>query len=405
MRVLIDQQFHPGHHYQYLAKLLPVLVTVVDDVVVAVTKEGLASPEFQAFLAPLARSVRFEPILPYANPGVPLGERWRVHRDLREAVRQIEPDYVLIPSGDAQWTAMPLFRFAGLAAIPGRIPCEVGIHFGFGSVGPRVKDRLRDVFNRVNLSATGLRRIHVVNHLYYERLRKLGWGENLTLMPHPVAANPRPSKEASRRRLDVPVEGQYIGLAASIDSRKAIAEFLAAFRAANVPNARLLLAGWMNNTHQRTIEEGYGDLLREGRLVLRKGFLEPDVFQTVLTALDVVCTPYPRFEGLSSTLLEGVAAGRPVLTDAFGWSETMVRRFGLGASCDVLNHAAFTRAIRTALEQSGEYRESEAVRRLLAFHTPENFALGWIQGIRKTLGQPADPIRSWDWVCEAAVAQ
>ena len=63
MRVLIDQQFHRGHHYHYIAHLLPALIRAVDDVVVAVTPVGLASEEFQSILASFAPHVRFEPIL------------------------------------------------------------------------------------------------------------------------------------------------------------------------------------------------------------------------------------------------------------------------------------------------------------------------------------------------------
>lgn len=401
MRVLIDQQFHLGHHYQYLNQLLPTLIPLVDEVVVAITEAGRGSQEFASFLAPFERTVRIESVLPYANPGVPMGERLRVHRDLRRIVRDLAPDYVLIPSGDAQVTAMPLFRVSGLGAVPGRIPCELGIHFGTGSVGPRLTDRLRDVLNRANLGATGAKRLHFVNHLFYERLRAAGRRDGMTLMPHPVAPNPRLSKAESRKRLNLPEGGRYIGLAASIDSRKAIGEFLAAFREASTSDERLVLAGWMNDTHQRMIRDNYADLLREGRLVHINGFLDPVVFQTVLSALDVVCLPYPAFAGLSSTLLEGTAAGRPVLVNAFGWSGTMVKRFGLGWACDVLNHREFARTMRTALDHADEYQESGAIRRLLAFHAPQNFASSWVQGLKEMLGRPADPVRSWEWVMES----
>jgi len=107
---------------------------------------------------------------------------------------------------------------------------------------------------------------------------------------------------------------------------------------------------------------------------------------------------------LSSTLLEGTAAGRPVLVNAFGWSGTMVKRFGLGWACDVLNHAEFATTMRTALDHADEYRESESIRRLLAFHAPQNFASSWVQGLKETLGQPADQVRSWEWVMESVEA-
>src|SRR5262249_2194138 len=156
---------------------------------------------------------RIESALPYASPGLPMKERLRVHRDLRKIVREFAPDYVLIPSGDAQVTAMPLFRFSGLGTVPGRIPCELGIHFGAASVGPSFRDRARAAPNRRNLGATGATRLHFVNPLFYERLRSAGRRRGITLMPHPVPPNPRLNKADSRRRLKLPEGGRYIGLA------------------------------------------------------------------------------------------------------------------------------------------------------------------------------------------------
>jgi glycosyltransferase involved in cell wall biosynthesis len=266
-----------------------------------------------------------------------------------------------------------------------------------------MRDRIRDLINHANLWAAGLKRVHLVNLLFYEQIQsRRMFRARFTLMPHPVPANPRLSQADSRRMLGIPEDGRYIGLVASIDSRKAVDEFLAAFRAAAAkPNERLLLAGWINGTHLRTIEGKYGDLLQQRRVILVKGFLDPLIYQAALTALDIVCTPYPRFGGLSSTLLEGVAAGRPILANSFGWSQAVVKRFRLGWTCDVLNHEAFTRTIRAAFDQSDEYRESQAATRLLAFHAPENFAETWVHGIRRELGRPAQSARTWDWVMES----
>ena len=402
MRVLIPQQYHSGHFYQYIAFLLPALSAVADEVVVAVTPEGRASDEFAALLAGFAGAVRFPEILPPASPWLPMSERWRVHRDVRRVVSLVAPDYVLIPSGDAPAAPASLFRMAGLGALPGRVPCEVGIHFGSGLGNGRSLAGLRDSLNQLNLTLGGFARVHLVNFLFYEGISRGAFRSRFSLMPHPVAPNPRLSRAASRRKLGIPVDGRYIGLAASLDSRKAIAEFLAAFRAAShTANERLLLAGWISDSHLRTIRESYQDLIDEGRLVLMQGFVSPETYQTVLTALDVVCTPYPGFGGLSSTLLEGVAAGRPILANAYGWSQAIIRRFGVGSTCDVLNHPAFTTAIRSALDRCDQHEETEPIKRLLTFHLPENYAQSWLAGIRAMRGLDAYTARSWSWVLEA----
>lgn len=399
MRVLIDQQYHLGHHYSYVRHLLPAVTALADDVVVAITAVGAQSKEFQTYLSEFT-SVRFETVHAEAEPSLPMRDRIKVHKSLRQAVESIQPDYVLIPSGDAQATAMSLYRWTGRGHVPKSVPTEVGIHFGSGAAGG--KTHIRDLMNAVNLGAAGLRRVHLVNQLFYEECINLPLiGRRFSTIPHPTPTPVKLSKHESRRRLGIPEDGRYIGLAASLDSRKAIGEFLAAFRAASSsPKDRVLLAGWMNNTHRATIDQHFADLLRDGRLILLSGFLDAHTYQAAISALDVVCTPYPGFSGLSSTLLEGVAAGRPVLANASGWSQAMVRRFRLGWTTDVLNHQAFTAAIRKGLAQFEDYRETEAIRRLLLFHTPENFSRTWTQGIKTLRGITDEGPYRWAWVQE-----
>jgi len=396
MRVLIDQQFHLGHHYQYIGHLLAPLAAAAE-VVVAITREGQESKEFRTFLEPFAGRVRFEPVLPAAKPWLPMSERWQVHQDFRQVVRKFHPDYVLIPSGDAQATMMALHRLVGTGGTPGRLPCELGIHLGSGAPTAGWKTRLRDRLNGLNLSLTGARRVHLVNFLFYDQVRKLRPGV-FSVMPHPVAAGPELYKAESRRLLAIPEDGRYIGLAASIDSRKAVGEFLDGFREVARPDDRVLLAGYINDTHWKTINDRFADLIARGQLWLIRRFLTAAEYQAALCALDVVCTPYPRFAGLSSTLLEGVAAGRPILADNFGWSAAVVDRFQLGWTCDVLDHTQFAQAIRRALDTAGAYRRSEGARRLLAFHTVDNFSDHWMAGIDRALGRPPRPVKTWEWV-------
>lgn len=405
MRVLVHQQFHLGHHYQYLAHLLPSLIPLVDEVVVAITPAGAASVEFRSFLASFDTHVQFDVILPVADPSLPRKQRWRLHNDLRRAVRRTRPDYVLVPSGDAQATFLPVFHLSGLGALPYHCPAEFGIHYGLGTGAVGMPAKIKDWIQRKNFVWSGANRIHVVSFLFYEQLRRCegSFAERVSLMPHPVPTNPRLTKSESRRLLAIPEDGRYIGLAASIDSRKAIGEFLAAFRDAAASRLdRVLLAGFIVPSQMRIIESSFQDLIERGQLILKAGFLDSATFQRVLTALDVVCTPYPAFGGLSSTLLEGVAAGRPVLANAYGWSQAIIERFELGWTCDIQDHDRFVEAIRTALDNSASYHESEATRRLLAFHAPSNFGDLWVDRIREKKSSAGSlDNRSWSWVLEA----
>src|SRR3954471_15615827 len=92
VRVLLYEQWHSGHHYHYLHHLLPSLIALVDEVVVAVTPYGRESIEFKNLVEPLAGRVRIEACVPAANQAMGLGDRPRIHRNLRETVERVRPD-------------------------------------------------------------------------------------------------------------------------------------------------------------------------------------------------------------------------------------------------------------------------------------------------------------------------
>ena len=210
MRVLVYQQFHPGHHYLYLQHLLPPLAKVASEVIVAVTAEGQASPEFATFLKPLEGVVRFDASLPSGHERVIKNQRIRVYLDVRNAVRRIAPDHVLIPSGDPHTTVMGGFRFAGLGAMPGRRPAEVGIHFGRGAAAATTRDQITDYVNELKLSLAGWQKVHIVNLLFYEQIQRRGGSlaRGSVLLPDPTTPNPRLGTIESRRRLGLRGTGQ-----------------------------------------------------------------------------------------------------------------------------------------------------------------------------------------------------
>jgi glycosyltransferase involved in cell wall biosynthesis len=401
MRVLVYEQLHAGHYYYYPHYLLPGLLEITDDVVCAVTAEGRSSPQFNDLLAPYADRVRFEAVLPSGAERMVKNERLKFHTDLREAVRRFEPDYVLVPSGDQNTAVMGLFRLAGLGGLPGRRPGEIGIHFGWGSGARTSKEVMRDRLHALQLSLSGWRRAHLVNHLFYEWVQARGGAlaARSHLLPHPVKANHK-TRDEGRRQLGLPLDGRMLGISGVIDRRKAVRELLDAFIAANTdPTDRLLLAGPLTPAHRKMIERDYQPLVASGRLILLDRFFDADATQEALASMDIVCTPYPGFSGLSSVLLEGMAAGRPILTNRSGWCQMMVERFDAGWVCDVTDPEAFTRTIRTAFSACAAYRPSPATTRLLDFHAPENFAESFLHGLRELAGMPATPqLRSWSWV-------
>jgi glycosyltransferase involved in cell wall biosynthesis len=406
MRVLIYQQFHPGHHYRYLVPLIPALKKLGCDVTVAVTPEGRQSREFETFLSPFQDTVVLDSSLPSGLPRMVQGQHWQLHTDVRETVKRHRPDHVLIPSGDPHTGVMGLFRITGLGALPGHIPVEIGIHWGRGSEPLRPKERVKDWQQTLKLRVSGCRRLHLVNFLFFERLirRHDMAADRCVLMPQPVLANPRLSQHDSRVSLALPIDGRLLCLVGALDQRKAIPETIRAFRSAlERPDDRLVIAGSLHREHLDFISNEAGDLITRDQLIVRDGFLSEPDYATYLTASDAVCLPYLGFTGLSAVLFEAIAAGRPVVGHSWDWSEALIKRFGLGWTCDVGHPVAYASCLRDVLSRCGNFVETPGIQRLLVFNSTENFAASWLELIASRIGaQGAFPRRSWEWVMEAA---
>jgi glycosyltransferase involved in cell wall biosynthesis len=404
MRVLVVEQEFRGHYFLYLADLIPGLADLVDEVIVAITPRARESVEFQRLLAPLANRADIQPVVPVTDSSMTLSSRIRMLGNLRQAVRRFKPQYVLVPSGDGQTSFMGFHSALYGTGLPGGVPGEVGILYGYGPIQAGFKNRLKDIFYTQTQRLSGWKKIHYVNAMIYESIRSRGGSlaARADVLPSPVPANARIGKTESRRRLGIPEDGRYIGLAAELDCRKAIDRLLAAFRAAAGPHDRLLLAGRVDPRFALLVETQYMDLVKRDRIILRNHYFDRPTAQLIFDALDVGCTPHPWHGDISATLLHTIAAGRPVLVNNFGWMDSMVRRFGFGWSCNVLDPEAFPRMIRTALEESAGYQETAATRRLLDFHAPANFTASWLAGIRETIRLPPDDRRkTWWWVLDA----
>jgi glycosyltransferase involved in cell wall biosynthesis len=402
MRVLIYQQFHPGHHYRYLVPLIPSLLSLGCEITIAITPEGRASREFDAYLKPFVADVTFDSSLPSGLPRMVKRQHWQLHTDVRRAVSRHKPSHVLIPSGDPHTAVMGLFRLVGLGPLPGRVPAEIGIHWGRGSAAGDLKGRTKDFLQRVKLGVSGWDRIHLVNFLLYERMTAAGgrFARTLVLMPQPVPAIPRLTHTEGRTSMSLPIEGNLVCVLGAIDERKAIRETVLAFRnAITGPLDRLLLAGVIDKRHLEFIQSEANDLIRSEQLIVRDGFVPDDQYFRYLSASNAVVLPYKGFTGLSAVLFEAIAAGRPVLAHRWDWSEELIRRFRLGWTCDVTDGPAYSDCLRAIFSGASVDMETPAIDRLIQFNTPQNFSASWLYLIaQQTARAGAGLPRTWEWV-------
>ena len=406
MRVLVFEQFYSGHYFTYIEHLLPRLSDLASDVVVAITKPAIKSEHFKETLGKhrALRNVQFEGCVPPADGSLPARERFALLLNLRDAISHTKPDYVLVPSADGPTLAMGILGHAGITLLPKGIPGEATLHYGYGPTAVTVRHFLKETAYRVAYSGCSWTHLNFVNFLFFEHALARGWrwAERIRLVPDPVPRASRFSKTEARKLLNVPSEGRYVGFLGLLDPRKAVPELLAAFRAAKLGESdRLLLAGRMDPAFRALIADDYNDLLKNDRLiVIDRHLTETELIQGY-GALDLVCVAN-RPPGLSSLMLKGVAAGRPIISHDFGWSSALVRRFDLGKVADVFKTDEFAQTLRNALEASTDYRESEATKRLLAFHEISNFTETMVDNVRIAVGKPQQQaLRRWDWVLQA----
>ena len=141
--------------------------------------------------------------------------------------------------------------------------------------------------------------------------------------PDPVESKPRIDQGVARRRLGVPESGRYLGSVGLMDERKGIDRLITAFANAPLePDDRLLLVGQSSLAVRDLLEGPMADLVRDGRIVAIDRYVDNEEFSAAISALDVVCTPYPQHIGSASVVIRAAAAGarschRPL--DGLGW--------------------------------------------------------------------------------------
>jgi glycosyltransferase involved in cell wall biosynthesis len=400
MRVLLYEQFYGGHHFQYLHYLLTSLIDITDEVILAMTEESQKTPAFSDLIAPFSNRINIISIPPKLTRGI---TGWiELYRNLHNTVRQTQPDHLFIPTADSLTSRACLLKLDSLLKT---IPTEVGIHRGLGQYSVGFRQAVEEALHRQMLACSPWSTIHVVNAAFYETIQSQHntLSRRVKLLPDPVPPNPRCDKSESRIRLGIPENGRYIGFFGVLDKRRIIDKFLEAFQASTLrTNDRLFFGGRLSKEFQRLVEHNYQNLVKQDRLIILNRYLSEEEFTLGFSAVDVICIPSLFFGGASSILLKGIAAGRPILANDFGWSRMIIKRFQVGWLCNMLNPEEFSHSLQTALEKCEEYQESEAIKRLLEFHSPKNFGASWSIGLRKAMGQTTpELVRSWEWVLEA----
>ena len=407
MRTLVFEQWQGGHYFNYLECLVPRLAELSGEVIVAITDRAASSERFARQLGHLRNlpNVRFDRQVTVPDRKNRWMFRMKLGKNVVDAIQRNKPDCVFLPSADEQVLALPLQALAGAGRRIRAIPVEAVIHYKSYTSCSNAAERMLSAVQSQLLRTKVFSRLNFVNFLQFEDAvaRRLPWARMARAAGDPVPQGPRIERPHARRLLGLEEGGRYIGMIGDLDARKAVPQTLAAFRAARLSGTdRLLLAGKLTPNYAQLVHEEYFDLVRNGRLVVIDRFLTDEELAHAFAALDLHCSVYNDFTGLSSLMLKSVAAGVPVIVDDRGWARAVVRRFCIGRTADHRRPDEYATALREALEASAAYAETPAVARLLRFHSIENFTEGLVERVAAVAGRPPSlPVLSWSWVLES----
>jgi glycosyltransferase involved in cell wall biosynthesis len=114
-------------------------------------------------------------------------------------------------------------------------------------------------------------------------------------------------------------------------------------------------------------------------------YLDQHEIVALLHRADVVLAPYQRFVGSSGVIFWAVGAGRPVITQDYGFLGELVRRHRLGLAVDTRDPEAIAGAMRRCIDRPlEEVWDVRAMTRLAEEHTPARFGMTILETISST---------------------
>ena len=351
MRVVVYEPTPTGHHFAYLSHVLPEFANLVDEVILVTTPAAAKSQQFVHHLAAHADRFALDTSIGDMSPKPSFGRTIQSVMKLKRAAARLRPDHVCVPYGDE---VAPLIGIAPLCGMrPWSREVEAEVLLFLGGYQYSAMSYRRAIAHRITPRAVALgpwNRVHHVNPDDLEALRRCETTDagRYRLMPDPVESPPDVTKEEARRQLGIPDVGRYIGCAGGIDRRKGIHLLVRAFLSCRDrlrADDRLLLAGPVHAEIRAILDDEAHSAVREERIVVVDRPLSTHEFGLALISMDLVCTPYPAHPYSASTVIRAASCGRPVLGAAIGWMQRTISQFALGATCNVLDQAAFCDAL------------------------------------------------------------
>ncbi|GJQ29027.1 MAG: hypothetical protein HBSAPP03_09110 [Phycisphaerae bacterium] len=411
MHVALYEPNSSGHRYTHVKRLLPVLAGLGAKVTFVTSRQGRESQEYAAQVQGVEHLCDVESSMEFDEKAPVKANVKRMAEHLRRVVNDLGADHVLMPYADGTIQTAGMMRVTGRFSVPRGVEVEGLMMRGLFAYqeGGGLRAALRTKAWLALTAAAPFSTIHHMDPIVVRAMRRRapGLARRVRLIPDPVEPFDAPTRLEARRRLGIPEDGRYIGCVGFQDRRKGIDRLIRAFLDASLgTNDRLLLAGKQEPQIRDMLAGEAAGAVAAGRIISLARYISDEELCLGVSAMDVVCTPYPPdagHSGSSSIVIHAAGQARPSLGSDCGWVGDTIRRFGLGWVTDVMNPGVFASAVRTAMDQAGAFRLTEGGRRFVEFHRPDNFGACFAKRLRERLNlPPVQGLREWSWVEEAA---
>jgi glycosyltransferase involved in cell wall biosynthesis len=404
MRVLIFEPDHTGHHLTYVRLLIESLLPLRVDVTLSLGQQAFGSVEFEQQVKQFEGRLKFDR-LPVLVQGQPIKFMCANSANFLETVRRVAPDHVMVPYADGLTQGLGLRRVWFGGKLPRSMTSEALMMRGaFAYPRSRWRQRASALFSLWTTDLSPWDRLHLLDPIPYDMVQNRGGGlaARAHLIPDPVPPPRVTDRVQARQMLGLATAGRYLGCAGVLDERKGIDKLIRAAASAKLgDDDRLLLLGSLSPGIRQLLNTEYSGLVNSGRIVVLDRYATDLEFEAAITAMDLVCTTYPRHTGSVSIAIRAAAAGRAVLASDWGWLGLVVPRFGLGWTCDATSVESLIQAIPTALDRAASFTLSDAGRRFVEFHSIRNFQACWTHLLRQKMGSPPESqMRTWQWALQ-----
>jgi len=259
----------------------------------------------------------------------------------------------------------------------------IGRHFHCPAMGVKMeKLKLRDrimgpVFFRM-LKMRTLKKVAILDEPLTQFVSRSSARERAKVVYVPdVASLEAPKGELTLRQdLGIPDEAFVVLSYGALSARKGVVELVEGMAHPECPKgAVLLLAGRQDEFSKDYLAQEKANSLRdEGRLFELNKFLDEAEETAAFFSADAVWLGYRNWYGMSGVLVQGAAAGKPLIAMDQGLVAWLVEQHGLGLTLSIASAGEVAKGVKTLIDRPEDrQRFSANGLRMAANHTPEMF--------------------------------